>query len=121
MCWPFVSPPSSLRSQEHLGGWCFSRCTGADYSPLTSLTYMALIMIVVGDVPWNAFAAAAGIGLLPAYITSANTNNYLSAGFGIAAVFAALGLQGGLLRLAGAFASMSGGIASAPIWSAVRL
>ena len=80
-----------------LGGMVLQQVTGADYSPLTSLTYMALIMIVVGDVPWNAgFAAAAGIGLLPAYITSPNTNNYLSAGFGIAAVFAALGLQGGL-------------------------
>ena len=80
-----------------LGGVVLQQVTGADYSPLTSLSYLAVIMIVIGGAPWNAIAAALGIGLIPAYIVSSNTNNYLAAGFGLAAVTAALGLQNRLL------------------------
>jgi ABC-type branched-subunit amino acid transport system ATPase component/branched-subunit amino acid ABC-type transport system permease component len=76
-----------------LSGMLFSTASGSDYPPLLSLSLIALIMISVGGAPWYALIGAAGIGLVPAYITSANTTNYLEIIFGVAAVAGAAGLQ----------------------------
>jgi ABC-type branched-subunit amino acid transport system ATPase component len=74
-------------------GMLFSTASGSDYPPLLSLSLIALIMISVGGAPWYALIGAAGIGLIPVYITSANTSNYLEIIFGAAAVAGAIGLQ----------------------------
>ena len=57
---------------------------------------MAVIMIITGGEPWNALIAAAGLTLIPAYVSSANTTTWLQLLFGVGAVLAALGLQGGM-------------------------
>jgi ABC-type branched-subunit amino acid transport system ATPase component/branched-subunit amino acid ABC-type transport system permease component len=104
-----------------LGGMVLQQVTGADYPPLTSLIYMAVIMIVIGGMPWNALAAGAGLGLLPAYIPSANTSNYLAATFGVAAVLAALGRQQGLLSMRGRLRVEAWGTALDTFWAGLRL
>jgi ABC-type branched-subunit amino acid transport system ATPase component/branched-subunit amino acid ABC-type transport system permease component len=76
-----------------LSGMVFSTVTGSNYPPLLSLSLIALIMISVGGAPWFALIGAAGIGLIPTYITSANTSNDLQIIFGVAAVAGAVGLQ----------------------------
>jgi ABC-type branched-subunit amino acid transport system ATPase component/branched-subunit amino acid ABC-type transport system permease component len=60
--------------------------SGGSYLPLTSLVYFALIVIVSGRVPWYALVAAAGIVIIPSYVTSANTSYWLQLVFGLSAV-----------------------------------
>jgi ABC-type branched-subunit amino acid transport system ATPase component/branched-subunit amino acid ABC-type transport system permease component len=79
-----------------LSGMLFSTASGSDYPPLLSLSLIALIMICVGGAPWYALIGAAGIGLIPVYITSANTANYLEIIFGVAAVAGAAGFRPGM-------------------------
>ena len=43
------------------------------YPPLLSLTYFALIVIVVGREPWYALMAAGGLLVIPSYVTDTNT------------------------------------------------
>jgi ABC-type branched-subunit amino acid transport system ATPase component/branched-subunit amino acid ABC-type transport system permease component len=76
-----------------LSGMVVSTASGANYPPLTSLSLIALIMISVGGVPWYALIGAAGLGLVPVYLTSSNTSNWLEVIFGVAAVTGAMGLQ----------------------------
>jgi ABC-type branched-subunit amino acid transport system ATPase component len=76
-----------------LSGMVVSTASGANYPPLTSLSLIALIMISVGGVPWYALIGAAGMGLVPVYLNSANTTNWLEIIFGVAAVTGAMGLQ----------------------------
>jgi ABC-type branched-subunit amino acid transport system ATPase component/ABC-type branched-subunit amino acid transport system permease subunit len=76
-----------------LSGMVVSTASGSNYPPLLSLSLIALIMISVGGAPWYALIGAAGIGVIPTYITSANTSNYLEIIFGVAAVAGAAGLQ----------------------------
>jgi len=76
-----------------LSGMVVSTATGANYPPLTSLSLIALIMITVGGVPWYALIGAAGMALVPVYINSANTSNWLEIIFGVAAITGAMGLQ----------------------------
>src|SRR6202012_4870884 len=76
-----------------LSGMVVSTASGANYPPLTSLSLIALIMISVGGVPWYALIGAAGLGLVPVYLNSANTTNWLEIIFGVAAVTGAMGLQ----------------------------
>jgi ABC-type branched-subunit amino acid transport system ATPase component/branched-subunit amino acid ABC-type transport system permease component len=76
-----------------LSGMVLSTASGSNYPPLMSLSLIALIMISVGGTPWYALIGAAGIGLIPTYITSSNTSNYLEIVFGVAAVTGAIGLQ----------------------------
>jgi ABC-type branched-subunit amino acid transport system ATPase component/branched-subunit amino acid ABC-type transport system permease component len=78
-------------------GMVVEQVNGASFDPFLSLTIMALIMLVLGGVPWNAVAAAAGIVLVPAYISSGETSTYLQMFFGVGAVLAALGYQRGLM------------------------
>jgi ABC-type branched-subunit amino acid transport system ATPase component/branched-subunit amino acid ABC-type transport system permease component len=76
-----------------LSGMVVSTASGANFPPLMSLSLIALIMISAGNAPWYALIGALGIGVIPTYITSANTMNYLEIIFGVAAVLGAMGLQ----------------------------
>ncbi len=62
---------------------------GANFAPFTSLTLVALVVIVtVGD-PWYAVVAALGFAVFPGYVTVGNVNTYLEIVFGLfAAMFA---------------------------------
>jgi ABC-type branched-subunit amino acid transport system ATPase component/branched-subunit amino acid ABC-type transport system permease component len=76
-----------------LSGMVVSTASGANYPPLQSLSLIALIMISVGGVPWYALIGAAGMGLVPVYLNSANTTNWLEIIFGVAAIIGAMGFQ----------------------------
>jgi ABC-type branched-subunit amino acid transport system ATPase component/branched-subunit amino acid ABC-type transport system permease component len=60
------------------------------YQPLLSLTYFALIIIVVGSEPWYAVIAAGALLLPPSYIDGANVNTWLQVIFGATAVLIAI-------------------------------
>jgi ABC-type branched-subunit amino acid transport system ATPase component/branched-subunit amino acid ABC-type transport system permease component len=91
-------------------GMLFSTASGSDYPPLLSLSLIALIMISVGGAPWYALIGAAGIGLIPVYVTSANTSNYLEIIFGAAAVAGAIGLQARMPAALGSLVDRFGAI-----------
>ena len=76
-----------------LSGMVMSTASGANFPPLESLSLIALIMISVGGAPWYALIGAAGLGLVPVYLNSANTTNWLEIIFGVAAITGAMGLQ----------------------------
>jgi ABC-type branched-subunit amino acid transport system ATPase component/branched-subunit amino acid ABC-type transport system permease component len=92
-----------------LSGMVVSTASGANYPPLTSLSLIALIMISVGGVPWYALIGAAGLGLVPVYLNSANTTNWLEIIFGVAAVTGAMGLQPRLPAAVSGLADRLGG------------
>jgi ABC-type branched-subunit amino acid transport system ATPase component/ABC-type branched-subunit amino acid transport system permease subunit len=77
-------------------GMTLQTVNGQSFDPFVSLTILAVIMIITGWEPWNALIAAAGLALIPAYVSSATTSTYLQCLFGVGAVLAALGLQGGM-------------------------
>jgi branched-subunit amino acid ABC-type transport system permease component len=64
--------------------------TETSYGPLLSLTYLALIIIMPGREPWYAIGAAAGLIIVPSYLTGGNTPYWLQLLFGAAAVGFAL-------------------------------
>ncbi|MCM3885581.1 ATP-binding cassette domain-containing protein [Frankia sp. R82] len=49
-----------------------------NYQPLTSLTYLTLIVVTTGTEPWYALQAAAALTLVPSYITLNNVGNYIT-------------------------------------------
>ena len=49
-----------------------------------------MIIISVGGVPWYAIVAAAGVVIVPSYLTNANTSNWLQLLFGVAAIMYAV-------------------------------
>jgi ABC-type branched-subunit amino acid transport system ATPase component/branched-subunit amino acid ABC-type transport system permease component len=67
----------------------YSYAVAANFAPFTSLTLVALVVIVtIGD-PWYAVLAALGFAVFPGYVTVGNVNTYLEIAFGLfAAVFA---------------------------------
>jgi ABC-type branched-subunit amino acid transport system ATPase component/branched-subunit amino acid ABC-type transport system permease component len=65
-----------------LNGGVIGVVSSDNYPPLLSLTYFVVIMITVGGEPWYALFAAAGLTVLPIYVTSGNIGNYLSLAFG---------------------------------------
>jgi ABC-type branched-subunit amino acid transport system ATPase component len=66
--------------------------SSVSYPPLLSLTYFALIMIVVGREPWNALLAGMTVMVIPSYLTGGNVPIYLQLVFGASAVLVAIGL-----------------------------
>lgn len=60
--------------------------SGDSYQPLQSLIYFTLIIISIGNVPWYALSAGILTTLVPSYLTSTNTTNWLTLGFGVGAV-----------------------------------
>jgi ABC-type branched-subunit amino acid transport system ATPase component/branched-subunit amino acid ABC-type transport system permease component len=75
------------------------------YQPVLSLTYFALIIIVVGGEPWDAILASAVLFLIPSYVSGANVNIWLQLLFGVSAILFAItragrrGVPVGLQRL----------------------
>ncbi|MFC4950039.1 ATP-binding cassette domain-containing protein [Pseudonocardia sp. GCM10023141] len=88
-----------------LGGVGQQVVTASSYGPLLSLTFFVLVVINPGGAPWYAVLAAAGIGLVPSYLSDPDTANYLTLLFGLGAVTYA-------------FAAAHGGQAGAPKWVA---
>jgi ABC-type branched-subunit amino acid transport system ATPase component/branched-subunit amino acid ABC-type transport system permease component len=77
-----------------LGAAAQTNVNGDAYSPLLSLTFLALVMISVGREPWYALLAAFGVYIIPSYVTaSGNITNYLTLLFGIGAMFLAYTTQ----------------------------
>jgi len=56
------------------------------YPPLESLTYLALVMIVVGGAPWYAIVAGLALTIPPSYISGFQTSYWLQLIFGVSAV-----------------------------------
>lgn len=67
--------------------------SGSNFDPLLSLTYIAVLLISVGNVPWYALLAAFGVSVLPGYIPSGNITWYLQIVFGAFAIMAGIGGQ----------------------------
>ena len=68
---------------------------GTYFPSFSSLTLVALVVIVtIGD-PWYAVIAAIGYSVIPAYITSATTTSVLNLAFGLGAATAALAVGKG--------------------------
>jgi len=67
-----------------------SQASGLSYDSSMSLTFVALIVITVGSAPWYALVGAAGLGIIPTYITSGNVTYYLELVFGVFAVLTAI-------------------------------
>lgn len=72
-------------------GVALSTASGASFNPFGSLSYLALVLIVSGGEPWYAMIGGLGLGLVPTYLSSTNTSNWLSVVFGVSAVVVALG------------------------------
>jgi ABC-type branched-subunit amino acid transport system ATPase component/branched-subunit amino acid ABC-type transport system permease component len=60
------------------------------YQPILSLTWFALIIIVLGGAPWNAVIAAAALFLVPSYVSGAQVTTVLQLVFGATAIMFAL-------------------------------
>jgi ABC-type branched-subunit amino acid transport system ATPase component len=62
--------------------------TGAEFESFNSLTLVALVVIIPMGAPWYALTAAAGLDIVPAYLTVNHITDYLSLVFGVSAVLA---------------------------------
>ena len=66
--------------------------TSADFTSFSSLTLLALLVIMPGREPWYAFGAGFALVVLPSWIsTGATVGDWLNVAFGLAAVQVALG------------------------------
>jgi ABC-type branched-subunit amino acid transport system ATPase component/ABC-type branched-subunit amino acid transport system permease subunit len=61
-----------------------------NYDPVLSLTYLALVIIVVGDAPWYAVAAGLGLVVPPSYLSGDTTTHWLQLVFGVSAILYAI-------------------------------
>jgi ABC-type branched-subunit amino acid transport system ATPase component/branched-subunit amino acid ABC-type transport system permease component len=59
---------------------------GGSFTSFGSLTAFVLVVLAVGAEPWFALIAAAGLVVIPAYITLGNITEYMQILFGISAV-----------------------------------
>jgi ABC-type branched-subunit amino acid transport system ATPase component/branched-subunit amino acid ABC-type transport system permease component len=59
---------------------------GSNFPSFSSLTLVALVVVIVFGTPWYAFIASAVIVLVPLYVTWGNIGLYITAFFGLAAV-----------------------------------
>jgi ABC-type branched-subunit amino acid transport system ATPase component/branched-subunit amino acid ABC-type transport system permease component len=69
-----------------LAAGAIGQANGDSYPPIQSLVYFALVIITLGGAPWYALTAAAGLMIVPSYLTSANTSNWLQVIFGLTAI-----------------------------------
>jgi ABC-type branched-subunit amino acid transport system ATPase component/branched-subunit amino acid ABC-type transport system permease component len=69
-----------------LAAGAIGQTDGSSYQPIQSLVYFAVVIITLGGAPWYALAAAAGLMLVPSYLTSVNTSNWLQVIFGLTAI-----------------------------------
>ena len=66
--------------------------TSSDFTSFSSLTFLALLVIMPGREPWYAFGAGFALVVLPSWIsTGATVGDWLNVLFGVAAVQVALG------------------------------
>jgi ABC-type branched-subunit amino acid transport system ATPase component len=66
--------------------------TSTDFSAFSSLTLLALLVIIPGREPWYAFGAGFALVVVPSWIsTGATVSDWLNVLFGVAAVQVALG------------------------------
>jgi ABC-type branched-subunit amino acid transport system ATPase component/ABC-type branched-subunit amino acid transport system permease subunit len=66
--------------------------TSTDFSAFSSLTLLALLVIIPGREPWYAFGAGFALVVIPSWIsTGATVSDWLNVLFGVAAVQVALG------------------------------
>jgi ABC-type branched-subunit amino acid transport system ATPase component/branched-subunit amino acid ABC-type transport system permease component len=85
--------------------------SAGQFQPLVSLTFFALIIITVGGEPWYALIAGLGFTLIPSYVGSPKTANWLELLFGLGAVAYALtpderrGVPGAVRRVLDRFAT----------------
>jgi ABC-type branched-subunit amino acid transport system ATPase component/branched-subunit amino acid ABC-type transport system permease component len=88
-----------------LVGVAQSTISADTYQPILSLTWFALIIIVIGGAPWNAVLAAAALFLIPSYVSGAQVTTVLQLIFGCVAILYAVmpnsarGVPVGLQRL----------------------
>lgn len=59
---------------------------GSNFPSFSSLTLVALVVVIVAGEPWYAFIASAVIVLVPLYVTWGNIGLYITAFFGLGAV-----------------------------------
>ena len=64
----------------------FTFAIGSNFPSFSSLTLVALVVVIVFGEPWYAFIASAVIVLVPLYVTWGNIGLYITALFGIGAV-----------------------------------
>lgn len=69
-----------------LGGVAQGTVSELNFPPLMSLTYFAVIIVVVGREPWNALLAALPLDVIPSYWTGSHTPTVLQLVFGLAAM-----------------------------------
>jgi len=80
-----------------LAGVAASTVSADSFQPLLSLTYFALIVVVVGNAPWYALMAAAALVLVPEYVAGPLVADWMQVIFGAAAV--AVAIAAGRLRV----------------------
>lgn len=68
----------------------FSYASGSNFDPFTSLTMVAIIVIVLGADPWYAIMASLGFAVFPGYVTVGNVGSYLQIAFGFSAMIYAM-------------------------------
>jgi ABC-type branched-subunit amino acid transport system ATPase component/branched-subunit amino acid ABC-type transport system permease component len=73
-----------------LAGVSQSTVSATSYQPLLSLTYFALIIIVVGSEPWYAVISAGALVLIPSYVSGSNVATVLQLVFGATAILVAV-------------------------------
>ena len=64
----------------------YTYAIGSNFPSFSSLTLVALVVVVVAGEPWYAFIASAVIVLVPLYVTWGNIGLYITALFGLGAV-----------------------------------
>jgi ABC-type branched-subunit amino acid transport system ATPase component/ABC-type branched-subunit amino acid transport system permease subunit len=69
-----------------LAAGAIGQASGDSYPPIQSLVYFALVIITLGGAPWYALTAAAGLMIVPSYLISSNTANWLQVLFGLTAI-----------------------------------
>ncbi|WP_236793429.1 branched-chain amino acid ABC transporter permease/ATP-binding protein [Amycolatopsis sp. GM8] len=74
-----------------LAGSAQGLVTADNFQPLQSLVFFVVVIISIGETPWYAILAAAGVTVLPSYLSgSPETMIYLQLVFGVAAVLYSL-------------------------------
>ncbi len=73
-----------------LGGVAQGTVSELNYPPLISLTYLAVIIVIVGREPWNALFAGLASEVVSSYLTNTHTATVLQLVFGVGALLSAI-------------------------------
>lgn len=69
-----------------LSGGVVGLVDGTNFDPLTSLTFVVVVVVTLGGQPWYALTGGMALALIPAYLTYGNVSYYLAASFGLTAI-----------------------------------